>query len=84
MNIASLVLRAKPADFALLKQQLEATPGAEVHGESIDNGRLIVTVEDGEGHAVTDSILAISLMPQVLSVTVAYEYTDEGLELQEA
>lgn len=84
MNIASLVLRAKPQDFPALKARLLSTPGTEVHGEAPETGRLIVTVEDGEGHTVTDSILAITLLPQVLSVTVAYEYTDEGLELQEA
>lgn len=84
MNIASLVLRAKPQEFPALKAQLRCIPGTEVHGESLETGRLIVTVEDGEGHAVSDSILAITLLPAVLSVTVAYEYTDEGLELQEA
>ncbi|WP_341648114.1 chaperone NapD [Thauera humireducens] len=47
-------------------------------------GRIVVTVEDGEGWSVTDSILAVNLAPKVQAVTLAYEYTDDGLELTEA
>ena len=84
MKIASLVVKAKPEHFPELKPALLAIPGVEIHGESADTGQLIVTVEDGEGYAVTDSILAVNLARHVLSITLAYEYTDEGLELQEA
>ena len=84
MKIASLVIRAKPERFPALRETLATIPGVEVHGESSDTGRLVVTVEDGEGWSVTDSILAVSVAPHVLGVTLAYEYTDEGLELTEA
>lgn len=84
MKIASLVLRALPADFEVIKAALAKIPGTELHGESAELGRLIVTVEDGEGWSVTDSILAVNLAPRVQAVTLAYEYTDDGLELTEA
>jgi periplasmic nitrate reductase NapD len=84
MNIASLVVRAKPEHFALLEELYSGMPGVEVHGRNEQSGHLIVTVEDGEGYATTDSILAVSMAEHALSVTLAYEYTDEGLELQEA
>lgn len=84
MKIASLVVRAKPEDFPELRESLRAIPGVELHGESSETGRLIVTIEDGDGYSVTDSILAVNLTRHVLGVTLAYEYTDEGLELQEA
>ena len=35
------------------------------------------------GWSVTDSILAVNLAPKVQGLTVAYEYTDAGLELTE-
>lgn len=79
MNIASLVVTAKPEHFPELRQTLGAIPGVEVHGESPAKGRLIVTVEDGDGISVTDSILAVNLAPHVLCVTLAYQYGDEGL-----
>ncbi len=84
MKIASLVLRAKPEDFAEVQDYVRTVPGVELHGASSETGRIIVTVEDGEGWSVTDSILAVNLAPKVHGVTLAYEYTDEGLELQEA
>lgn len=84
MNIASLVISAKPEHFDELRLSLGAIPGVELHGDSPETGRLIVTVEDGEGISVTDSILAVNLAPHVLSVTLAYQYSDEGLEIQES
>lgn len=84
MKIASLVVKAKAEHFPELKEVLLAIPGVELHGESAETGRLIVTVEDGEGYSVTDSILAVNLSKHVLSITLAYEYTDEGLEIEEA
>lgn len=84
MKIASLVLRVSPERFAEAEAFLAAIPGAELHGGVPEQGRLIVTVEDGPGHSMTDSLLAVSKAPQVLALTLAYEYTDEGLELREA
>jgi nitrate reductase NapD len=84
MKIASLVVKAKPEHFPELRAALLTIPGVELHAEATDTGRLVVTVEDGEGYSMTDSILAVNLAKHVLSITLAYEYTDEGLELQEA
>ena len=76
MNIVGLVLRALPDSFAELKQALANIAGVEVHDESVALGRLVVTVEDGEGYAVADSLTAINVLPQVLSLTLAYEHRD--------
>lgn len=84
MRIASLVVRAKPEHFAELSETLGEIPGVELHGTSTENGRMVLTIEDGEGYSMTDSILAVSLAEHVLGATLAYEYTDEGLELLEA
>lgn len=80
MQIASLVVKAAPAHIEPVQEALRAIPGVEVHGVSRDLGRLIVTVEDGEGYALADSMVAVNLAPHVQSVTLAYEYTDEGIE----
>lgn len=84
MKIASLVVRILPDDYEQVKEALLAIPGVELHGYAQETGRIILTVEDGEGWAVTNSILAVNLAPKVQGVTLAYEYTDEGLELTEA
>ncbi|ATE61787.1 chaperone NapD [Thauera sinica] len=84
MKVASLVVRAMPADFPEVQASLRGIPGVEMHGASAETGRIVVTVEDGEGWSVADSILAVNMAPKVHGVTLAYEYTDEGLEHLEA
>lgn len=81
MQIASLLVRAHRERVPMLRQSLPAIPGVEVHDEHIENGSLIVTIEDGDGYSVSDSILAVSLAQHVLCATLVYEYTDQGLEL---
>lgn len=83
MKIASLVLKAAPEQIPALSAELLRIPGVEVHGASREQGRLIATVEDGPGYSMTDSLLAVSQLPQVLALTLAYEYTDEGIEIPE-
>ena len=34
------------------------------------------TVEDAEGAAMSDTLIALHRVPQVLAATLAYEYTD--------
>ena len=84
MKIASLVVRAMPRDFPEVQEALRRIPGVELHGASAETGKIIVTVEDGEGWSVADSIVAVNMAPKVHGVTLAYEYTDEGLETLEA
>ena len=78
MNIASLVLRIHPAQRAAAESALTALPGVECHGMS-DYGKLVVTVEDAEGAAMSDTLIALHRVPQVLAATLAYEHTDAML-----
>lgn len=84
MKIASVVVRVAPEHMDVLTEALLRIPGVEVHGASREQGRLIATVEDGEGHSLADSLIAVNVAPHVLGLTLAYEYTDEGLELEGA
>jgi nitrate reductase NapD len=80
MNIASLVLRIHPATWHEVEAALRALPGVECHCLS-DDGRLVVTVEDVPGVAVSDTLTAIHYLPQVLAVTLAYEHTEPDILL---
>lgn len=75
MNIVSLVLRIHPETRAAAEAALRALPGVECHDMSAD-GRLIATVEDASGAAVSDTLIAIHRIPQVLAATLAYEHRD--------
>ncbi len=74
MNIVSLVLRIKPETRAEAEAALTAFPGVECHGMS-DDGKLVVTVEDAEGAAMSDTLIALHRVPQVLAATLAYEHS---------
>ncbi|MDR3086548.1 MAG: chaperone NapD [Azoarcus sp.] len=83
MKIVSLVLKFPPRCASEVRAGVEVTPGASVAVDSGD-GRMIVVLEDGDGYAVSDSILQIHHIGHVMSVTLAYEYSDEALALEEA
>ena len=78
MSIASLVLRIRPETRPQAEAALLAFPGVECHGMSED-GRLIVTVEDAPQAAMSDTLIAIHRVPQVLAATLAYEHVDNSL-----
>ncbi|MDO6386380.1 MULTISPECIES: chaperone NapD [Uliginosibacterium] len=77
MKIVSLLVRVRPEQAAEVAARLVGIAGVSLHGTTPDGGRLVVMLEDGEGYAVTDSILAVSVASGVLGTTLAYEYTDE-------
>lgn len=77
MNIASLVLRIHPETRPEAEAALHALPGVECHHMS-DDGRLIVTVEDVPGAAMSDTLIAVHRVPQVLAATLAYEHTEDS------
>lgn len=82
MKIVSLVLKYLPQHEQAIKDGVEKIQGASVaylHGD----GRMIVLLEDGEGYAVSDSIIQVHQVPNIMSVTLAYEYSDETLALEE-
>jgi periplasmic nitrate reductase NapD len=76
MNIASLVLRAQPFRLADLQQAVASIPGSEIHAVSHANGCMIVTVEDTPGLACEDALVKMQELDHILSVTLAYEYSD--------
>jgi nitrate reductase NapD len=82
VKIVSLVLKFLPRHAARVRAAVEAAPGASVAVDSGD-GKMIVVIEDGSGYAVSDSILEVHRVPEVMSVTLSYEYSDEALTLEE-
>ena len=82
MKIVSLVLKYFPASAAQVRAGVEAVAGAAV---ALDDGagRMIVVIEDGEDYAVSDSIIQVHQVADIMSVTLAYEYSDETLALEE-
>jgi nitrate reductase NapD len=82
MKIVTLVLKFMPEHDEVIKLAVEAVPGASVAADN-GNGCMIVLLEDGPDYAVSDSILQVHQIPQVMSTTLSYEYSDEALALEE-
>lgn len=82
MKIVSLVLKFPPEHVSTVINAVEQVPGTSVAHDHGD-GRIIVLIEDGAGYAVSDSIIAVHKAPHVMSVTLAYEYSDEAFALEE-
>ena len=78
MGLASLVLRIHPPQREAAEAALGAFPGVECHGMS-DDGKLIVTIEDVPGTALSDTLIAIHRIPEVLAATLAFESSDAML-----
>ena len=90
MRIVSLVLKLLPEQAEAVAADVARIPGASV--SQYADGRMIVLVEDHDGtpgdgtadYAVSDSIIKVHQVAHVMSVTLAYEYSDEGLMAEEA
>lgn len=80
MKIVSLIARLRAEHFEAFRHYLAAVPGAQCQAEEPERGLMILTVEDGEGYAVSDSLVAIGVAPNLMGVTLAYDYSDEALD----
>ena len=78
MNISSVILRAHPEKLGGIRNALAAIPGVEIHADCGD-GRLVLTIEDGEGHAPPDVFLKLHELDGTISVSLVYQYCDDGL-----
>lgn len=79
MKIVSLLLQIRPEQREEISAHLLHIPGVSLHGLTPEGGRLVVMIEDGPDYSVSDSIVAVSIAPNVMGTTLAYEYTDEDV-----
>ncbi len=78
MNISSVILRAQPEKLGGVRTSLAAIPGVEIHADGND-GRLVLTIEDGAGCAPPDVFLKLHQLDGVISASLVYQYCDDEL-----
>ncbi len=81
MNIAGVVIHARPEKLAGVEAQLLELPGVEVHATAED-GRMVVTVEDEESR-LGDTVMAFHNVDGVLSASLIYHHFEESEEAQQ-
>ncbi len=82
MNLASLLVHARPEQSAAVGAAIQSFPGVEVHATTED-GRLIVTVEETPEHSFTETVTEVHNAPGVLSATLVYHFCDLEMPAEE-
>jgi len=81
MNIAGVVIHARPEKLAGVEAQLLELPGVEIHATAED-GRMVVTVEDEES-CLGDTVMAFHNVDGVLSASLIYHHFEDSEEAQQ-
>ncbi len=78
MNICSCIIHARPENGPAVEALLNSIPGVEVHG-GVEEGKLIVTVEDSENSTAGDTMMTFNSLEGVVSATLIYHYGGDDL-----
>ncbi len=79
MNIAGVLVHARPNYHAQVRQSLSELQGVEVHIETAD-GRFVVTIEEEKRSMVADTLTALHKLDGVLSAAMVYEHSEPDEE----
>lgn len=78
MNICSCVVHAKPGRGPLVAERLAELSGVEVHG-GVEEGKLVVTLEDTEQAQAADTLGALNRVPDVINTVLIYHYGGDDI-----
>jgi nitrate reductase NapD len=79
MNISGVLVRARPDQFATVLRALRAIAGVSIHQTEPARGGIVVTLEDGDGYSVEDSLLKLHLVEGISDASLVYQYSDDSL-----
>lgn len=76
MNICGCLIHAMPDCAEAVAAAMAETEGVEVHARA-DDGRFVIVVEDTSARFASDTIMALHLLPGVVSLTLTYHHFEE-------
>lgn len=81
MNICSVIVNAKPENSPKIRDILTEMDGVDVFG-GVEEGKLIVTLEDSGEKALADRMAALNDIKGVIDVAMIYhrEADDKAME----
>ncbi len=82
MNISGILVHANPEQVDEVKTRLMEMQGVKVHAV-IEDGRLIVTVENEDEKVVADTVLKFHQCEGVISAAMVYQYGNEDEDFEE-
>ncbi|MEN8257319.1 MAG: chaperone NapD [Thermodesulfobacteriota bacterium] len=75
MNIAGVLVHARPEHEAEVETALAAIGGVEIHAKT-DDSRFVVTVEE-QGHHLSDTLIELNHIKGVLSAAMVYQHAED-------
>ncbi|MDH5297458.1 MAG: chaperone NapD [Desulfobulbaceae bacterium] len=76
MDIAGVLVHARPGRAEEVEARLRLIPGVEVHAKTDDN-RLVVTIEDHPDAFVSDTLMSLYQLDGVLAAAMVYQHSEE-------
>jgi len=73
MNVCSAIVHARPENAGAVQARLEEFSGVEVHG-GVEEGKLVVSVEDGSDDKLADTMAAFNDVDGVINTVMIYHY----------
>ena len=82
LHIASVLVQARPAAVARLRQDIPSLPGATL-SQWAEDGRLVVVLEHDSADAVMQTLTALRELPGVLNVALVYQHAEPWAAMQQ-
>ena len=82
MNICSVIVNAKPENAPGISEELNAMDGVDVFG-GVEEGKIIVTLEDNGEKALADKMAAINDIKGVINATMIYHQEEDDTAMEE-
>lgn len=82
MNICSVIVNTKPENAPEISELLAAMEGADVFG-GVEEGKIIITLEDSGEKALADKMAAINSIKGVINATMVYHQEDDNTAMEE-
>ena len=80
MNISGILVRARVERFSQVLAELRRINGVEVHAAEAEGGKIVVTVEDGEGYNTEESLLSVYSVAHISDASLIYQYSDQDAD----
>ncbi|MBZ0128839.1 MAG: chaperone NapD [Rhodobacteraceae bacterium] len=75
LNICGCLVHTRPEQAAGIAKTIAAADGCDVH--AIQDGRIVITVEDTEAGRASDKIMELHQIPGILTISLTYHHFEE-------
>lgn len=82
MNICSVIVNAKPENSLQISKLLAQIEGVDVFG-GVEEGKIIITIEDSGEKALADKMASINDIKGVINTTMVYHQEEDITAMEE-